>query len=178
MVSFDSPATLEPLRSVHTTNLPILLKQLGVSLIVSTYQAGKVVLVRADGDALNTHFRVFQKPMGLAIDGTGRMAIGAGSHIWEFRNVPAAAPKLEPAGKHDACFLPRNIHVTGDIDIHEMDWGMKDFGLSIRDFHAFVRMIWTIVSFLAGDRPLSRPMLPKTAVISMDWNWWAVSLSM
>jgi uncharacterized protein (TIGR03032 family) len=53
------------------------------------------------------------------------MAIGTSSHIWELRNVPAVAPKLEPAGKHDACFLPRNIHVTGDIDIHEMAWGTE-----------------------------------------------------
>ncbi|MEM0981484.1 MAG: TIGR03032 family protein [Cyanobacteria bacterium P01_H01_bin.58] len=81
-----------------------------------------MVLVRADGDNLNTHFRLFQKPMGLATDTEGRMAIGTDSQIWEFRNVPAVAPKLEPHGKHDACFLPRNMHVTGDIDIHEMAW--------------------------------------------------------
>ncbi|MEL6322389.1 MAG: TIGR03032 family protein [Cyanobacteria bacterium J06626_14] len=123
MVSSDSSATLEPLRSIHTTNFPAMLNELGISLVVSTYQAGKVVLVRADGESLNTHFRVLQKPMGLAIDETGRMAIGTSSHIWEFRNVPAVAPKVDPQGKHDACFLPRNIHVTGDIDIHEMAWG-------------------------------------------------------
>ena len=34
--------------------------------------------------------------------------------------MPAVAPKLDPPGKHDACYLPRRIHVTGDIDIHEM----------------------------------------------------------
>jgi uncharacterized protein (TIGR03032 family) len=34
--------------------------------------------------------------------------------------MPAVAPKVEPEGKHDACYLPREIHVTGDIDIHEM----------------------------------------------------------
>lgn len=28
--------------------------------------------------------------------------------------------KLEPTGKHDACYLPRRIHITGDIDLHEM----------------------------------------------------------
>ncbi|MEL6383056.1 MAG: TIGR03032 family protein [Cyanobacteria bacterium J06626_18] len=123
MVAPESPATLEPLRSVHTTNFPVLLNQLGLSLMVSTYQAGKVVLVRADGETLNTHFRILQKPMGLAVNNAGRMAIGTSSHIWEFRNVPAAAPKLKPTGKHDACFLPRNIHITGDIDIHEMAWG-------------------------------------------------------
>ncbi|MEB3210619.1 MAG: TIGR03032 family protein, partial [Leptolyngbyaceae bacterium] len=121
----DSSEPLEPLRSIHTTNFPRMLEELGISLVVSTYQAGKVVLVRADGEALNTHFRVLQKPMGLAVDSAGRMAVGTSSHIWEFRNVPAVAPKVEPQGKHDACFLPRNIHVTGDIDIHEMAWGKE-----------------------------------------------------
>jgi uncharacterized protein (TIGR03032 family) len=111
-----------PLRSVHTTNFPAILSQWGISLVVSTYQAGKLIVVRADGKALNTHFRVFKKPMGLATDQT-RLAIGTGCQIWELRNVPAVAQKLEPQGKHDACYLPRNIHVTGEIDIHEMAWG-------------------------------------------------------
>lgn len=116
------PSDHDPLRSVHTDNFPALLKQLGVSLVVSTYQAGKLIVVRADGAALNTHFRLFSKPMGLAAD-QARLAIGVSSQIWELRNVPAVAPKLEPKGKHDACYLPRNIHTTGDIDIHEMAWG-------------------------------------------------------
>ena len=123
MVLSESSASLEPLRSIHTASFPALLADLGLSLIVSTYQAGKVVLVRADEQSLNTHFRVLQKPMGVATDRAGRIAIGTSSHIWEFRNVPAVAPKIEPSGKHDACFLPRNLHVTGDIDIHEMAWG-------------------------------------------------------
>ncbi|MEO0867933.1 MAG: TIGR03032 family protein [Cyanobacteria bacterium J06642_11] len=123
MAVSDSSAAPSPLRSIHTNNFPGLLSTLGISLVVSTYQAGKVVLVRADGGTLNTHFRVFQKPMGLATDQAGRMAIGASAYIWELRNVPAAAAKLDPIDKHDACFLPRNIHVTGDVDIHEMAWG-------------------------------------------------------
>src|SRR5439155_620014 len=28
-----------------------------------------------------------------------------------------------PPGRHDACFLPRSGHVTGNIQIHEMAWG-------------------------------------------------------
>jgi|GEM_PF-6795850 len=38
-----------PLRAVHTTNFPALLRQLGASLLVTTYQAGKLVLVRDEG---------------------------------------------------------------------------------------------------------------------------------
>ncbi|MBA2409568.1 MAG: TIGR03032 family protein [Gammaproteobacteria bacterium] len=109
----------EPLTSVHTSNLPGLFERLGISLVVSTYQAGKVILVRADGGALNTHFRSFMRPMGIAAD-AARLTIGGTNTVWYYRNVPAVAPKLEPAGKHDACYLPRRIHVTGDIDIHEM----------------------------------------------------------
>ncbi len=109
----------EPLRSVHTANLPALFDELNISLVVSTYQAGKVIMVRRDGEVLNTHFRTFAKPMGIAAD-RARLTIGGTNTVWYYRNVPAVAPKLEPLGKHDACYLPRRIHVTGDIDIHEM----------------------------------------------------------
>ena len=59
----------EPLRSVHTSNLPEILEHLGCSLMVSTYQAGRLVMLRAGQGVLNTHFRSFDKPMGLAISG-------------------------------------------------------------------------------------------------------------
>lgn len=108
-----------PLRSVHTTSFPAILEQLASSLVVTTYQAGKLVILRSDGGVMNTHFRAFNKPMGLAV-GRGRLAIGTSVDVWEFRNVPAVAAKIEPAGKHDACFLPRSAHVTGDVQIHEM----------------------------------------------------------
>lgn len=75
MAISNSLAALGPLRSVHTTTFPALLQELGLSLVVSTYQAGKVVLIRADGEMLNTHFRVLQKPMGLAVNQDGRIAI-------------------------------------------------------------------------------------------------------
>ena len=109
------------LRSVHTQSFPPLLRQLGASLLVTTYQAGKLVVVRADGDVLNTHFRIFPRPMGLAAR-SERFAIGTQRAVDEFRNMPAVARKLEPPGKHDAAFLPRRVHVTGDIDMHEMDY--------------------------------------------------------
>ncbi len=108
-----------PLRSVHTTSFPVILEQLGSSLLVTTYQAGKLVVLRSDAGLINTHFRAFNKPMGMAV-GRGRLGIGTAVDVWEFRNVPAVAAKLEPSGKHDGCFLPRSAHVTGDVQIHEM----------------------------------------------------------
>lgn len=118
----DSIDPNSPLRSVHTSNFPNLLNQIGASLLVTTYQSGKLIVVRADDTRLNTHFRVFSKPMGLVAN-RDRLLLGSRSHIWEFRNVPAAAAKIEPIGRHDACYLPRKVHTTGDIDIHEMAIG-------------------------------------------------------
>ena len=122
LLSADAPKP-DPLRSVYTNSLGEILKQTGISLAVSTYQAGKVILVRYDPDTetVNTHFRTFAKPMGIAAD-AARLAIGGTNTVWYYRNMPAVARKLEPAEKHDAAYLPRRVHVTGDIDIHEMAW--------------------------------------------------------
>jgi hypothetical protein len=38
-----------PLRAGHTPDFPGLLRQLGASLLVTTYQAGKLVMVREEG---------------------------------------------------------------------------------------------------------------------------------
>src|SRR5262245_23007854 len=46
-----------PLRAAHTPNFPALLRNLGASLLVTTYQASKLVMVRDEGDHLNTHYR-------------------------------------------------------------------------------------------------------------------------
>ena len=108
-----------PLRSVHTHSFPQLLAQLRSSLMVTTYQAGKLVMLRNDNGVLNTHFRVFNKPMGLAI-ADGRLAIGTATSIQEYRNIPAAAPKVSAEKTHDAAWLPRRENVTGDVQIHEM----------------------------------------------------------
>ena len=88
-----------PLCAAHTPNFPALLRQLGASLLVTTYQAGKLVLVRDEGDHLNTHYRAFPSPMGLALaDGASRLALGTTLQVWEFRDVPYVADRLEPAG--------------------------------------------------------------------------------
>jgi uncharacterized protein (TIGR03032 family) len=116
---------LPPFRSIHTPSFTGLLNDLGISLAVSTYQAGRLVLFRAEGDHINTLFRAFNKPMGIAV-APRRLALGTTTAIWEFFDLPAVAAKLEPAGKHDGCFLPRMIHFTGDVQMHEMAWAGEE----------------------------------------------------
>ncbi len=109
----------EAFRSSYTAGVPALLRELGASLLVSTYQSGRLIVVRADGDRLNTHFRAFASPMGIAV-GPRYLALGTQRHVWEYCNQPEVGRRLDPPGRHDAVFLPRVSHVTGDIRIHEM----------------------------------------------------------
>jgi len=115
----ENPA--EALRSEFSSTFLTLLEKGRLSVAVSTYQAGQVVLLRADNGKLNTHFCSFNRPMGIAARGN-RLVVGTNNEVFEFRNTPAVAPKVEPEKRHDACFIPRSIHYTGNIDIHELDF--------------------------------------------------------
>ncbi len=115
------PESSQPLRSKHTPNFPGLLQQLGISVLVTTYQAGKLVILRSDGALVHSHFRTFQRPMGLAAD-RSRLAVGTVNGVHYFRNMPTVCRYLDPSERHDACYLTRSVHITGGINIHEMAW--------------------------------------------------------
>src|SRR5437868_3178250 len=122
-----SPAPLQAVafHYVQTESFVALLAELGSSLLVSTYQANKLLVARAEGGGLSMLVRTFERPMGLAVDAQ-RLTIGTRNQIWFLRNAPDIAPRVEPAGQHDACFLPRSCHVTGDIGVHEVAWAGEE----------------------------------------------------
>jgi len=131
----DVPATATPaaptaveFHYTQTESFVALLQQLGASLLVSTYQANKLLVARAAGNGLSMLVRTFDRPMGLAVNAR-RLAIGTRKEVWFLRNAPDIAPQVEPPGMHDACYLPRTSHVTGDIGIHEIAWGGDEMWL-------------------------------------------------
>src|SRR5262249_42309569 len=99
-----------------------LLTELGCSLLVSTYQAGKLAVVSAHAGQLDLALHNFERPMGVAVR-PDRIAVGTRSQVWFLRGNPALAPRLQPRGRHAACFLARSSQFTGDIQAHEMAWG-------------------------------------------------------
>jgi uncharacterized protein (TIGR03032 family) len=120
----DAPATRE-IRHEYTQTFPALLNQLGASLLVSTYQAGKVVAVGVDRGELTLSYHNFERAMGLAVN-PGGIAVGARAQVWFLRNTPDLAARIEPASRHDGCFLTRSSHFTGEIQAHELAWGKGD----------------------------------------------------
>jgi uncharacterized protein (TIGR03032 family) len=158
----DSADETSPFASVSTNTFGRALRQSGTSLLISTYQSHRLVCARAASDGLNTHLRNYEKPMGIAV-APGRIALGTNTEVWDLRDMPEAAAKLEPVGSNDACYLPRNRHVTGDISVHELAFAGGELWLVATAFsclatldgtHSFVPR-WTppfISSLAAEDR--------------------------
>jgi uncharacterized protein (TIGR03032 family) len=123
MLPETNPPSPPPLpQSAYTDEFPGLLEQLGICVFLTTYQANQLVVLRSDGaGGINTHYWSLPKPMGLAAD-RSRLAVGTSQQIRHYRNMEPLPRRLEPAGRYDACYLPRLAHITGDIDIHEMAW--------------------------------------------------------
>ncbi|MBW4577301.1 MAG: TIGR03032 family protein [Aphanothece sp. CMT-3BRIN-NPC111] len=98
--------------------------QIGGSLAVSTYQAGKVALIGWDGQQVSLVLRQFQKPMGMAVQGQ-RLAIATQHEVLLLANSPLLAADYLPEqpGRYDALYLPRVAYYTGDLNIHDMAFG-------------------------------------------------------
>jgi uncharacterized protein (TIGR03032 family) len=121
----ESSGPSSPFHYVHSDTFPEVLESLNATLLVTTYQAGKLVVIRARGGRVSTLLRTFDQAMGLAVD-QRRMAIGTRFQVWHLRNAPDIAPQIQPCGTHDACYVPRASHVTGDIRCHEIEWGKNE----------------------------------------------------
>ena len=96
----------------------------GGTVVISTYQAGKLVLISHDGAKVTVNMRDLHAPMGVALDGD-RMAIALRESVAVLADDPAGAPQLEgyPPGSFDHVYRPRAAHRTGDIRAHEVAFG-------------------------------------------------------
>jgi uncharacterized protein (TIGR03032 family) len=118
----------------HSPKFVPILEHLGCSLLVSTYAAGKVVSIGATAGKLHLGFSNFQQAMGIASprqDG-GRsssaaqsIAVGGPNVIWFLRDGGSLASQVDPAGTYDRVYLARESFVTGNIHVHEMQWGSE-----------------------------------------------------
>lgn len=107
----------------HSDSLPALLSQLRLSVLISTYQTGHLVVVSARDGKLTLTFNQFERAMGIALK-PGTIAVCTRKEVWFLRNAPDIAAKLP--GQHDACFLARTSHFTDDIQAHEAAWITSD----------------------------------------------------
>lgn len=99
-----------------------LLESSNSSVVISTYNSGQVIFVRAFEGGLNAEFKGFSAPMGIAVN-ANKLAVGTQNSVITYSNQPPLSQFVEPAGKSDKVFAPRTVVFTGQIDIHEMEFG-------------------------------------------------------
>jgi uncharacterized protein (TIGR03032 family) len=119
-----NPAEFREVRFSYSDQLPPLLSQLRISLLVSTYQAGKFVVIGTRDGKLTFDFHHLDQAMGVAV-GPRTIALGSRRQIYFLRAAHELAGNLPPAGTHDACWVARNAFFTGSIHGHELAWGSE-----------------------------------------------------
>lgn len=119
----------------YTSNLPELLGQLGCTIAVSTYQAGKVVLISArDDESLIQLPRTFAHAMALGIQ-ESRMAIATKEEVVVLANEPGLAPRYpRQPDTYDGLYAPRATYYTGQVDVHGLAWGREGLWAVITSF--------------------------------------------
>lgn len=122
------PGELREVRYEHSLNWAPLLTRLGATCLISTYQAGKLVLVSAAEGRLHLSFHNFERAMGVAWK-PDVLAVGTRAQVWFLANAADLAPQLEPRGRRDACYLTRSARFTGDVHGHEMAWAGDELWL-------------------------------------------------
>jgi uncharacterized protein (TIGR03032 family) len=145
----------------------------GGSLVVSTYQAGKLLMIGWNGRQLSFLPRHFDRPMGLDLR-DGHLLLATRTAVMLFADEPVLAQHYDEQqpGRYDALYLPRlSYHATG-LDVHDVALTAKDAwivntrfsclaGLSER--YSFVPR-WR-PAFISDDAPEDRCHLNGLAMV-------------
>jgi len=103
----------------QSSGLAARLASLDIALAFSSYQSGLLYMLgRKPEGGLNLHQAAMPKPMGIVCDGPGRLTLAAGYQIMRFSSPLAPTERVNQI--FDACYAPRLVHVTGELDAHDI----------------------------------------------------------
>jgi len=91
----------------------------GIGLGISSYQSGKFYLLGQNTDGgLLVDERFFRKAMGIAVPDKDTILLATLFQIIRFKNV--LGPDQQANNLYDACYVPRQLFVTGELDSHDI----------------------------------------------------------
>lgn len=148
----------------HTKEVPTILKELGGSVAITTYQANRLIFLSStDGKTISQTPKLMKRPMGLSfVDGI--MAVATAESIEMFKQNDELAKNFpNNPGKYSTLISPRASFYTGKIDLHDVHIGTKGiYGVNTRfstlckfDYQNSFSPIWKpefITKFLPDDR--------------------------
>ncbi len=116
------PEQQQKIDFTYSQNIVNFLKQLNITIVLTTYQTNKIMIIGQENDQFDIRYKDFPRPMGMCSTKDGKIYAGLGHGIYQFSNFSGTAQNLEEGNRYDACYMPQNIHFTADIDIHEMEY--------------------------------------------------------
>ena len=155
--------TLAPFSCSYTPQVPELLHRLGCTIVVSTYQAGKLLLLSSpDGERLVQLPRTFPKPMGIAGHSSGdKLALAVKDGVIVFRNSRDLAMHYPKApSTYDAMYLPRTTYHTGPLDVHDLCFGNGEELFAVNTLFSCIASINSEYNFTPWWTP---PFIDKLA---------------
>jgi len=107
-------------RASFSPEVPQLLDELGISLILSTYQAGKVIILSAENQQMVQLLRDFDRPMGIALQGD-MLALALRLNVAIFRNDHHLAQTYpKKPNTYDSLYFPLALNKTDFVDTHDL----------------------------------------------------------
>ncbi|MBL4706274.1 MAG: TIGR03032 family protein [Flavobacteriales bacterium] len=99
------------------------LEEIEASVVFSTYQAGKLLVLGSNNSKLTQIPFNFKKPMGIAIQ-DAKIAVATIDSIEFLSNKEEVAKTVkENVNEFDTFFIHRASYNTGNLDIHDIDFG-------------------------------------------------------
>ncbi len=117
-----TPEAMLEVRYEFTPLLPEILTHLKSSLMVTTYQAGKLLVLGVHEGKLCISFTNYEQPMGLAVS-RDKLVVGTRRQMNFLAANREVAPTVAPQGKWDVCYVPRTSTWTGSLHGHDLAWG-------------------------------------------------------
>ena len=115
--------SIKPFACSYSPQFAVLLEKLNITLVLSTYQAGKVILLSShENDKLIQLTRNYPDVMGIA-ESENKLAIYANDQVILLRNHPELASSYPNNPKvYDSIFIPSAVYNTGYLSLHDMEF--------------------------------------------------------
>ena len=95
------------------------LARLGISLAFTSYQSGYLYMLGSSAEqGPQLHQSAAVRPMGVALADDGTLMLAGNAAITRYRDVLKEGERVDHL--FDACFMPRTVHVTGELDAHDL----------------------------------------------------------
>lgn len=125
----------------HSLSFAKILHGLKSSLVLSTYQTGKVVLFSPINEERMIQLpRSFKKPLGVASYEKHLAIACLDEIILTHRSQSAAKSYPNKPNVYDALYLPRSSYYTGEVDTHDISYGKGGLWAVITQFSCIAQL--------------------------------------